>query len=221
MTLGQNTPSAVALSSFVERIERIRADKKQLGEDEALVIAEAKSQGFVPAAIKHVIKLRGMKPSQREEAESIVDSYLHALGMAPDTPLFRSVGMMAVDTASREQVIEALKRLVPDSGSIIVDAGGKPVRLVRGDDGQVTVTDWVEPAPAPRAQPAPNGGGQRPNREPPPDVDGEGAERLGGEAFRGDKPIISNPFPFGDDRRPRWDAGWRKASGTDGMGRED
>jgi hypothetical protein len=49
-------------------------------------------------------------------------------------------------------------------------------------------------------------------------VDGYGAELLGREAFKADEPIIKNPFPFGDERRPRWDEGWRKESGTDGMG---
>jgi uncharacterized protein (UPF0335 family) len=220
MTLGQNTPSAQILSGYVDRVEQIRTSRKQLGEDEALVMAEAKAGGFVPAAIKHVIKLRAMKPSAREEAESIVDSYLHALGMATDTPLFRSVGMMAVDTASREQVIEALKKLVPQSGSIIVDAGGKPVKMVRGDDGEVSVSDWVEPVAAP-PRPAPGAVGSRPDRTPPPDVDGDGAEGLGIAAFKADQAIITNPFPFGDPRRARWDGGWRKASGTDGMGGDD
>jgi hypothetical protein len=41
---------------------------------------------------------------------------------------------------------------------------------------------------------------------------------LGGEAFAANQPIIVNPFPFGDGRRAKWDLGWRKASGTDGMG---
>jgi hypothetical protein len=55
----------------------------------------------------------------------------------------------------------------------------------------------------------------------PPAVDADGAEVLGRDAFGSNQPIITNPFPFGDPRRPRWDAGWRKASGTDGMGPDD
>lgn len=54
-----------------------------------------------------------------------------------------------------------------------------------------------------------------------PDVDPDGAEALGRQAFKDNEPIIANPFPFGDGRRGRWDSGWRKESGTDGMGPDD
>lgn len=32
------------------------------------------------------------------------------------------------------------------------------------------------------------------------------------------KPITANPYPFGDDRRPAYDAAWQVAAGSDGMG---
>ena len=44
----------------------------------------------------------------------------------------------------------------------------------------------------------------------------EEAETLGGAAAREGKPIIDNPFPFGDARRARFDEGWRKAIESDG-----
>lgn len=218
MMLGRNTPSAELLGGFVERVETLRAEKKQLSEAESAVLAEAKAAGFVPGAIRAVIKIRATKPSQLEEAEAILDSYRHALGMAADTPLFRHVNLMKVDTASREQVIEALKTFTPQNGSIIVEAGGQPVRLTRLEDGSVQVTDWTPP----KAQVRPEGATPtaRP-KEPAPDVDLDGAEALGAEAFKNDRPIIANPFPFGDARRMRWDLGWRKASGSDGMGGDD
>lgn len=214
--IGRNTASGQALQAYVERIEGLRADKKSLGEQEAAVLADAKSQGFIPAAVRHVVKLRAMKPQARQEAEAIVDTYLHALGMSAETPLFKHVGMMSIDTASREEVIEALKKFVPENGSITVEAGGRPVRLTRDAKGEVTAKEVADPPPprpttAASASPAPS-------RPPPPDVDMDGAEMLGGEAFAANQPIIVNPFPFGDGRRAKWDLGWRKASGTDGMG---
>lgn len=215
--MGQNTVSSEMLTSFVERVERIRADKKALADDEAAILAEAKAAGFLPAGIRAAVRIRAMKPHVRQEAEAILDTYLHALGMAEDTPLFRQVGLMSVDTASRESVIEALKAFVPDNGSIVIEAGGKPVRLTRDEDGKVTVADVVDtPSPSASAA-APRPSAMR-EKAPPPDVDDAGAEALGGTAFKANAPIITNPFPFGDARRPKWDAGWRKASGTDGMG---
>lgn len=44
------------------------------------------------------------------------------------------------------------------------------------------------------------------------------AEELGRKAAREGKPIIDNPFQFGDARRARFDEGWRKEAESDGMG---
>jgi SpoVK/Ycf46/Vps4 family AAA+-type ATPase len=44
------------------------------------------------------------------------------------------------------------------------------------------------------------------------------AEDMGRKAARDGKPVIDNPFPFGDPRRARFDEGWRKEAETDGMG---
>lgn len=217
MTIGSNSEAAGRLAAFVERIERIRADKKQLTLDEASVVAEAKSDGFHSGAIKAVVKIRSMKPQERQESELILDTYLHAMGMASEPPLFRAIGQIGADITSRDAVVEAMKALVPENGSITVETkDGKPIRLTRDKDGQVTATE-VNP-PAPRAPTEAAEQRARPAPPPAPDVDADGAEDLGRQAFRGNKAIITNPFPFADARRGRWDAGWRKESGGDGMG---
>jgi hypothetical protein len=46
---------------------------------------------------------------------------------------------------------------------------------------------------------------------------GDAAE-LGRQAAIAGKPVIENPFPFGDPRRARFDEGWRKEAENDGMG---
>ncbi len=214
---GRNSETGQLLERYVERIEGIRAQKKELGAAEAAELAQAKSDGFVPSAIRFALKKRAMKPHDRQESEMLEDVYLNALGMAEDTPLFRAVGLMAVDTSSREDVIESMKKVVPETGSITVEVKGQAVKLFRDPKtGEVTVHDVVDKpvtvAPAPLT-PA--------GREPPPPVDGAGAEALGAESFKANEPIIKNPFPFGDIRRSRWDKGWREASGGDGMGPQE
>lgn len=217
VTIGHNTESGRMLAGYIERVENIRVQKKQLTDDEALILADAKSNGFIPKLIRHVVKIRAMKPHDRQEAETVTDTYLHAIGMISETPLFRQVGLMSVDKASRDQVIEALKSFCPENGSITIEAGGRPVRLTRDKTGEVTASEVMEtPAVAtPAPPPAASGIAQRPE---PPDVDPAGAEQLGREAFAENKPIVTNPFPYGDVRRARWDGGWRAASGSDGMG---
>ncbi len=216
---GHNLAGA-RLLSFVERVERLREEKKALNEDEKLVMAEAKVDGFVPAGIRYVVKQRAKAPHDREEEAALRDLYMEACGMGDAGPLFRQVGLMDVDIASREAVTEALKALVPANGEIIVKVGGKAVRLWRDEDGKAQSEDYVEPkrraAPAEANSTVHN----RPAAEVP-DVDAEGAAELGKAAYTANRPITANPFPFGDKRRGIWDKGWRAGSGTDGMGPMD
>ena len=217
MTIGTNNESAARLATFIERIERIRAEKKQCALDEAAVIAEAKGAGYHGGAIRAVIKIRGMKPVARQESEVLLGTYLHALGMANEPPLHRQIGMLGVDISSRDSVIAAMASLVPENGSITVETKeGRPVKMTRDKAGNITVTDVVEAAPGPRGAPSP-----APGRPEPPAVDADEAEALGRAAFKANAAIITNPFPFSDPRRARWDLGWRKESGGDGMGPDE
>lgn len=217
-TIGRNTVSGRELMAFIDRIERLRAEKKQLGEDEKLVFAELKAGGYTPARVRDVLKRRAAKPADLEEAEAQLDMYLHAIGMATEAPLFRAVGQMSVDLAARDEVIAAFKLLVPTEGEIIVKIGAQPVRLYRDKDGEAQAEDIVE-KPKSASRPAWTVGA-KPKREVP-DVDAAGARELGRSAYRENQPITANPFPWDDKRRAEFDGGWREASGTDGMGPEE
>jgi uncharacterized protein (UPF0335 family) len=215
MSIGKNTIAGELLRNFVERIEMIDVQKKDLSIERAAVMAEAKAQGLVPKAIAHVIRVRAMKPHDRAEAEALADMYLHAMGLDSEPPLFRAVGLMDVDIHARESVVEAMRKFVPADGEIIVRVGKSSERLWRDKDGEVH-NEPVLPAkerPEPQ-QPA----SARSARPPAPDVDDQGAFELGRQAAVANQPVISNPFPFGDTRRARFDEGWRSENGGDGMG---
>lgn len=219
MSVGQN--SAELIRSYVERVERIREEKKQLTDDEKAIMAEAKSQGFVPAAIRYVLKVRAEKPHDRQEREAMQDLYLHAMGMANEPPLFRFSGLAAVDHAARDQVIEGMREFAPPHGGGHIDVrfGASTIRLERQKDGSVTATDVVDKPVQTRSE---SSGGIAPSqpRVPVPDVDDAGAFDLGREFARDNRAVIENPFPFGDPRRARFDEGWRRENGGDGMGPE-
>ena len=69
------------LISFVERIERLEQEKKEVQADIKEVFAEAKGKGFDKKALKQVIKFRKMSPEDRAEFEFLVDSYKTSLSM--------------------------------------------------------------------------------------------------------------------------------------------
>lgn len=137
------------IKSFMERIERLEEERKELGDDIRSVYTEAKAAGFDTKALRALIKLRKKDANERAEEEAILDTYLHAVGMATETPLFAAVGAMGTDTAARDEVIEAFKLLVPATGEIVIKMGGNPVRLWRDDKGKPHAEDFVEPAAAP------------------------------------------------------------------------
>jgi len=69
------------LKAFIERIERLEEEKKAIADDIKDVYAEAKGTGFDTKALRTVIRLRKQEPSERQEEQAILDTYLHALGM--------------------------------------------------------------------------------------------------------------------------------------------
>ncbi len=73
------------LKSFVERIERLEEEKKGIADDIRDVFAEAKSQGFDTKIMRQVIRLRKKDTAERQEEEALLDLYMHALGMVPES----------------------------------------------------------------------------------------------------------------------------------------
>ena len=213
----KNTVSGEMLMGFVERVESIKERQADCSADMAIVMAEAKGQGFNTSAIKYVVKVRAEKPHDRAEREAMRDMYLHAAGLDVEPPLFRFANLAAIDTSSREQVIERMKEFVPSDGHIDVKFGKVTLRLTRDKDGVVHEDELAErPAPQPRADAPP--AGTKPAKEPPPAVDADGAYELGRTYAIQNRAVIDNPFPYGDPRRARFDAGWRRENGGDGMG---
>jgi len=70
------------LRSIIERVEKLEEEKSAVAADIREIFAEAKGNGFDTKALRQVIKLRKMETSERQEQEAILDTYLHALGMA-------------------------------------------------------------------------------------------------------------------------------------------
>ena len=73
------------LRSFIERIERLEEEKTVLMADIKEVYAEAKGTGLDPKTMRKVIRLRKMDDSDRQEEEFLLDTYLSALGMLPQS----------------------------------------------------------------------------------------------------------------------------------------
>jgi uncharacterized protein (UPF0335 family) len=69
------------LKSIVERIERLEEEKAVLASDIRDVYAESKGNGYNVKALRRLIALRKQDPNERQEFETILDTYMHAVGM--------------------------------------------------------------------------------------------------------------------------------------------
>ena len=69
------------LKAFVERIERLEEEKKTISDDIRDVYSEAKGNGFDVKALRAIVRLRKQDADERREHETILETYLHALGM--------------------------------------------------------------------------------------------------------------------------------------------
>lgn len=69
------------LKSIIERIERLEEEKKAISDDIRDVYAESKGNGFDVKALRAIVRLRKQDPNERQEQETILETYMHALGM--------------------------------------------------------------------------------------------------------------------------------------------
>jgi uncharacterized protein (UPF0335 family) len=69
------------LKAIIERIERLEEEKKTISDDIRDVYAEAKGNGFDVKALRTIVRLRKQDENERAEQETILETYMQALGM--------------------------------------------------------------------------------------------------------------------------------------------
>jgi uncharacterized protein (UPF0335 family) len=70
------------LRAFVERIEHVEEEIKALTEDKKAIFDEAKGEGYDVKIIKEVIRIRKQDQKDRDEHETLLETYLHAIEKA-------------------------------------------------------------------------------------------------------------------------------------------
>jgi uncharacterized protein (UPF0335 family) len=70
------------LRAFIERIERLEEEKKDVQEQIKEVFSEAKGTGFDVKTMRQLIKLRKLRDADRSEQEELLEIYKTAIGMS-------------------------------------------------------------------------------------------------------------------------------------------
>lgn len=73
--------TADELRQFVERIEHLEQEKKDIAEQIKEVYAESKGRGYDTKALKTIISLRKKNKDDLAEEEAVLEVYKEALGM--------------------------------------------------------------------------------------------------------------------------------------------
>ncbi|NIZ59901.1 hypothetical protein DL239_02800 [Sedimentitalea sp. CY04] len=73
--------TAGELRQFVERLERLDSEKKDLAEQMKEVMAEAKGRGYDTKVIRKLVALRKRDKDDIAEEEAVLEMYKEALGM--------------------------------------------------------------------------------------------------------------------------------------------
>ena len=78
---GSYRVAAGELRAFVERYERLEAEKKDIAEQQKEVMAEAKGRGYDVKVLRKIVALRKREPADVSEEEAVLEIYKEALGM--------------------------------------------------------------------------------------------------------------------------------------------
>ncbi len=73
--------AADELRAFVERYERLEAEKKDIADQQKEVMAEARSRGYDTRILRKLIALRKRDKDDLAEEEAVLEMYKAALGM--------------------------------------------------------------------------------------------------------------------------------------------
>lgn len=78
----KNTESVdLKLKRFVENIEKLETEKREISRQVSDVYKEAKAFGFNTKAIREIVKKRKMDTDERIELEQLTEVYKDSLGM--------------------------------------------------------------------------------------------------------------------------------------------
>lgn len=80
--IGHNTLAGNKLAQYIEQVEALKEERATIVRHINGVFADAKANGFDTKIMRKCIALRAMRADERQEMESLLDAYMHALGAA-------------------------------------------------------------------------------------------------------------------------------------------
>lgn len=67
------------VKAYIERVERLEAEKRAIADDIKEIYAEARGNGLEPKILRKVVALRKLDPEERERMNLMIETYMAAL----------------------------------------------------------------------------------------------------------------------------------------------
>lgn len=108
--------------SYIERVEKLMEERQAIGSDIRDVFAEAKGVGYDVKTLRKLVQLRAIDAADRAEAEALLDTYAHAIGMDLAT---------TEREPSEDELVERASRIVAevDRCMALVGPDGEPPKI--------------------------------------------------------------------------------------------
>lgn len=156
--------NAPRLKSIVERIERLEEERKAASSDIKDIYSEAKGVGYDTKTLRKVIAARKLDPSDREEQETLFETYMHALGDGVESAV-RAVhaGALSIRAAAKATGVKrsTIHRAVPkegraskngtpahDADGVIIESENRGTEAPGGEEGTHDQVDVAGSLPA-------------------------------------------------------------------------
>lgn len=75
------TVTAAELRQFIERYERLDAEKKDIADAQKEVVEELKGRGYSAPIFREIVRLRKMNENDRSERDAVLELYRDAIGL--------------------------------------------------------------------------------------------------------------------------------------------
>lgn len=87
MAISLDQKNVNKLKGFIDELERLDGERRDIAEQSKAIFDTAKAAGFSVRAIREVLKLRREEVEERCEHITVLDAYCHALGVEVEPPL--------------------------------------------------------------------------------------------------------------------------------------
>lgn len=113
--------SAGRIKSFVERAEKLIEERASIQSDIKDVFSEAKGVGYDVKTLRSLIRVRAMDMADRAEQETLLDVYMHAVGMETAAHVIQP---------TEEELLEQAGRIIGEvDRCLVLASGGKPPKI--------------------------------------------------------------------------------------------